>query len=119
MAIKRTVNPDGSWREEADTKESARDLFEKHKPALQKRGEDAFQKGWLRDNAIGAERLIGPQGTPEFVRADEVDRSLSSGFSPMNRPRTVVGDLPWPKAYQTPGRHKYKYNRETGTMEEI
>lgn len=95
--------------------------MEKHGPALQKRGNEDFHQKWKDQVSVGFERVRDPAGNITHVRADQVDRSFGqSGYSPLNLPRTVVPDLPWQKDHVPRyGKHKYKYNPETGLMEEI
>lgn len=96
MPIERIEHLDGSWEEKASDPKSARELFEKHAPALEKRGREDFHRKWLEQEKVGFEAVRDPAGNPTHVRADQVDTALSSqGYRPMNRPRTIVPALPW------------------------
>jgi len=119
MAIERTVHADGSWTEKATTPQSAKDLADKHGPALQKRGADDFHKKWIEADKVGYEKLRDPSGKITHVRADEADSARRSGYGAVANPTMVVPELPWHKDREPlPGRRRWKYNRETGQMEE-
>lgn len=119
MGIKRTEHPDGRWTEEADDPKSARELLEKHGPGLQAYGAQKFHESYVRDLNVGFERVRAPDGSVTHVRADEVDRSLSSGYSAVGNPTMRMPDVPWPRKSAGPGRHKFRYNKLTGEMEEV
>lgn len=121
MGIERTVHNDGSWEEKATGKKAVQELLEKHGPALQKRGNEDFHKKWMEQVGVGFEKVRDPAGNPTHVRADQVDVALGAqGYSPMNRPTTIVPDLPWHTNHVPRyGKHKYRYNPESKTMEEV
>lgn len=119
MPITRTVHADGSWTEKADDPKSARELAEKHGPALQKLGREDFQKKWLRDNKVGFEKVRDPSGAVTHIRADEVGTSMASGYTPVANPTMIMPNVPWEKKSSGPGKHRFKYNPQTGAMEEI
>jgi hypothetical protein len=95
LAIERIEYPDGKWEEKANDPKGARELFEKHAPALQQHGVNEFQRKWKEQEAVGFERVREPNGQETYVRADEVQTRLASGYKPLNLPRTVVPFLPW------------------------
>ncbi len=116
MPIERVEHVDGSWEEKATDPKSARELFEKHAPALQKRGAEDFHQKWIRDQGIGFEAVRDPAGNPTHVRADRVDSSLASGYRPMNLPRTTVPYLPW-QADRRFGERYEDYKRRTSGLQ--
>jgi hypothetical protein len=118
VGIERTVHADGSWTETAKDPKSAVELFEKHKDGMQKDGAEKFHKSYMNDLSTGFERVRDQSGKVTHIRADEVSQSLANGYKPMNQPRTVVPALPWPRKKQAPGKHRYRYNKTTGEMEE-
>ena len=118
MAIKRTVHDDGSWTETGETPKDAKDLYEKHRKDIQSHGEQKFHEAFVKQQSTGFEKLRDPSGAVVSVPTNEAEKALASGYGAVSNPRMVVGDLPWPKQPQTPGRHRYRYNPLTGQMEE-
>ena len=117
--IERTVNADGSWVEKAKNNAGVRELVDKHGAGLQKTGAEAFQRSWENDNAVGVEKLRDPSGKVTYLRADEVSGALAGGdYKPVSNPTMVMPNVPWDRKPTGPGRHRFKYNRATGQMEE-
>lgn len=115
MAIEEIKHPDGRWQKIF----TGKDVGEAYNQGLQEYGAQKFQEAWKRNESIGFEKLRNAHGQTEYVRADETDQSLASGFSPVGNPTMVMPDVPWPKTQLSPGRHKFKYDRESGQMVEV
>ena len=115
MAIVETKTSTGGWQKEF----TGKDVGEAFNQGLQEYGAQKFQESWKRNESIGFEKLRNANGEIEHVRADETERSLANGFSPVGNPTMVMPSVPWPQKSDGPGRHRYKYNRESGEMEAI
>lgn len=117
MPIERTVNVDGSWVETATDPKSAKELYDKHAPALQKRGADDFHKKYMQDLSTGFQRVRDPSGKVTHVRADRVDAALASGYTAVGAPTMIVPTLPWQSDRQPGERYedyKARKRRESG-----
>lgn len=117
LAIIRTETPSG-WKEEATDSKSARQLAEKHGPALIKRGADDFHKKYMKDLSEGFERVTDPSGNPTLIRRDRMEQALQNGYgnSP-TAPRMTMPEVPWERQKITPGKHKYRFIN--GVMQEV
>lgn len=115
MAIEEINRPDGSWQKTF----TGKDVGEAFNQGLQQHGERKFHEAWNRNQSIGFEKLRNANGQVEYVRADETDSSLGNGFSAVGNPTMVMPDVPWPQKRLSPGRHKFKYDRESGQMVEV
>lgn len=115
MAIEEIKRPDGSWQKTF----TGKDVGEAFHQGLQEHGAQKFQEAWKRNESIGFEKLRNASGQTEYVRADETESALANGFAPVGNPTMVMPDVPWERKSDGPGRHRYKYNRDTGEMEAI
>jgi len=106
MAIIRTETATG-WKEEATDPKSARELNEKHGPALQKKGAEDFHKKYMQDLSVGFEKVTDPHGNPTYVRADRMEQALRDGYGASNTIRSMVPGVPWEKKSLGPGKHKF------------
>lgn len=115
MALtERTTNARGDWELTA----TGDDIPKLH-GMLQKTGGEAYRKAFHK-NEGNWERISDPHGNPTVVPKDRVDEYRAQGYGKVAiSPSMVMPHVPWePKRFGA-GRHKWRYNRETGEMEVV
>lgn len=118
MAIER-VQTGKTWTETANDPKSARELIEKHGPALQKRGAEDFHNKYMKDISVGFERVADPSGKPTYVRKDRMEKALSEGYGKApTAPRMTVPALPWQKDRRFGERYEEYKRRVSGSKAE-
>jgi hypothetical protein len=115
MAVK--VSTDRAGKEW--TKFTGDDL-PKAKGLLTEAGNLAYREAFHK-NEGEYERITDPHGNPTQVRKRDVENALAQGYGKSAiAPSMVVPDLPWQKNHVPRiGKHKYRYDKATGSMVEV
>ena len=96
------------------------DDLPKAKGLLTEAGNLAYREAFHK-NEGQYERITDPNGNPTQVHKRDLETALAQGYGKTAiAPSMVVPDLPWHKNHVPRiGKHKYKYNKATGRMEEV
>jgi len=110
----RITNARGDWERTATG-----DDIPKLIGSLKETAEDSYKKAF-HENEGNWERISDPSGNPTVVPRDRIDEYRAQGYGRVAvSPSMVMPEVPWEPKRFGPGRHKWKYNRETGEMEAV
>ena len=114
MAITERSLPGGKWERTFTGPD-----IEKAKGSLTKVANEAYKKAF-HENERKYVKVTAPDGGITDVHERDLETALANGYGMAPRaPSMVVPELPWEPKRFGPGKHKWRYNRETREMEAV
>jgi hypothetical protein len=86
---------------------------------LTETGNEAYREAF-HSNEGQYVKIADPQGNLTHVHQRDVEGALAAGYGRAGAtPRMIMPTVPWAQKKSGPGKHKFRYNKLTGEMEEV
>lgn len=115
MAIEERQLPGNQWEIKATGKDIKRTAG-----MLTPYANEKYREAFHKNEGIGFEKITDPSGKETAVRKDQLEDALAAGYGRIGlTPRMVMPEVPWEKKRLTPGKHKFRYDRNSGQIVEV
>lgn len=84
--------------------------------SLVQTGNEAYKKAFEKNHETGFQRMVNPQGAETWIRKDDIQQALDTGYTSTGSIRMMMPEMPWKQNRLGPGKWKYRKN-EAGAYE--